>query len=174
MIVLYLSVWLFAKREQLGNISFGLVPLAVILGIVGGLIFLQPDLSAAITIVILGGMMFFLAGGDLRQIAVRWWSAQLVIGFLVVYFNPTGSDRLTTYLAGFKDPTVGSYHVRRAFGAFCQRRLVRRGSGQGGHQANRPAGCADRQHFCSDWRGDRGIRARLSWSACTWWCYGAG
>jgi cell division protein FtsW len=116
-VVLYLSVWLYAKREDLGNIGFGLLPLMVILGVLGGLILLQPDLSAAITIIMLGGLLFFLAGGDLRQIMALGIGA-IIIGFLIVYFNPTGSSRLGDYLAGLKDPTQGSYHVRRAFGAF--------------------------------------------------------
>ena len=45
--ILYLAVWLYAKRTQLHDISFGLIPLGVILGVVGGLIYQQPDLSAA-------------------------------------------------------------------------------------------------------------------------------
>ncbi|MGW8251490.1 MAG: FtsW/RodA/SpoVE family cell cycle protein, partial [Anaerolineales bacterium] len=67
-IIIYLAVWLFSKREQLSDVSFGLIPLAGILGVVGGLIFIQPDLSAVITIFMMGGIMFFLAGGDLKQI----------------------------------------------------------------------------------------------------------
>ncbi len=68
--IIYLAVWLFARRGQLSNIQFGLIPLAVILGILGGLILSQPDLSAMVMIFCLGGLMFFLAGGDLRQIAL--------------------------------------------------------------------------------------------------------
>src|SRR6185436_8622845 len=48
--VIYLSVWLYAKRQSLHDVSFGLIPLGVILGIIGGLIYLQPDLSAAATV----------------------------------------------------------------------------------------------------------------------------
>ena len=48
--ILYLSVWLYAKREYLHDISLGLIPLGVILGVVGGLIYQQPDLSAAATV----------------------------------------------------------------------------------------------------------------------------
>jgi cell division protein FtsW len=47
--IIYLAVWLFSKREQLSDVNFGLIPLAGILGVVGGLIFVQPDLSAVIT-----------------------------------------------------------------------------------------------------------------------------
>jgi cell division protein FtsW len=70
--ILYLSVWLYAKRQTLNNVSFGLIPLGVILGVVGGLIYQQPDLSAAATVLVLGGLLFFLAGGDLKQMADYW------------------------------------------------------------------------------------------------------
>ena len=36
--VIYLSVWLYAKRQFLHEVTFGLIPLGVILGIIGGLI----------------------------------------------------------------------------------------------------------------------------------------
>jgi cell division protein FtsW len=118
--IIYLAVWLYAKRERLGDISFGLIPLAGILGVVGGLIYIQPDLSALITILFLGGIMFFLAGGDLRQIGLLMIFA-LVIAFLVVQFSATGGERMATYLAGLKDPVQGaSYHVRRALEAFAK------------------------------------------------------
>ncbi len=66
--VIYLSVWLYAKRDFLHDVSLGLIPLGVILGIIGGLIYQQPDLSAAGTVMILGGLLFFLAGADIKQI----------------------------------------------------------------------------------------------------------
>lgn len=115
-IVLYLSVWLYAKRDSLHDLKLGLVPLAVILGVIGGLIFLQPDLSAAATVFILGGLLFFLAGGDLRQILLFLVLA-LVIGWIVVQISATGSERLADYMAGLRDPLQSSYHVRRSLEA---------------------------------------------------------
>jgi cell division protein FtsW len=117
--VIYLSVWLFSKREHLGDISLGLVPLAAILGVLGGLIFVQPDLSAVITIFFLGGTLFFLAGGDLRQIGFLILVA-LLFGWLIVALNSTGSDRVASYMAGVQDPTQASYHVQRSFEAFAK------------------------------------------------------
>lgn len=116
-IVIYLSVWLYAKREHLHDVSFGLIPLAGILGLVGGLIFLQPDVSAVLTVIALGGLLFFLAGGDLKQIVILLLIA-LVVGWLVVKFSPTGQQRVDSYLEGVRDPTEASYHVRRALEAF--------------------------------------------------------
>lgn len=114
--VIYLSVWLYAKRELLHDIQWGLIPLGVILGLVGGLIYIQPDLSAAGTVLILGGLLFFLAGGDLKQIGLLLIAA-LAVGWLVVQASPTGQERIGPYLAGLKDPTQASYHVLRSFEA---------------------------------------------------------
>ena len=55
--IIYLAVWMFSKRQSLKSIQLGLIPLGMILGIVGGLIYLQPDLSAAGTVLILGGLL---------------------------------------------------------------------------------------------------------------------
>ncbi|MCI0519552.1 MAG: putative lipid II flippase FtsW [Chloroflexi bacterium] len=115
--VIYLAVWLYARKDQLHDLQFGLFPLAGILGIMGGLIFVQPDLSAVLTIFLLGGMMFFLAGGDLRQIGLLIVVAALV-GWVVVMVNRTGGERVASYLIGLKDPSHASYHVQRALEAF--------------------------------------------------------
>lgn len=115
-IVLYLSVWLHARRDQLSDVNFGLVPLGIILGILGGLIFLQPDLSATATIFMLGGIMFFLAGGDLRQIAFILLFGGIV-GWSVFQFHPTGSQRLSEYLISIKDITQAPLHLSRSLEA---------------------------------------------------------
>ncbi len=114
--IIYLSVWMFSKRQSLQDIQLGLIPLGMILGIVGGLIYLQPDLSAAGTVLILGGLLFFLAGGDLKQIALLLIAA-LIMGWLVVRISPTGAERVGDFVNGIKDPTQASYHVRRSFEA---------------------------------------------------------
>jgi cell division protein FtsW len=114
--VIYLSVWLYAKRNSLHDVTFGLIPLGVILGIIGGLIYLQPDLSAAGTVLILGGLLFFLAGADMRQIVFLLVLA-VFIGWIIVQFSATGQDRVGSFLAGLKDPTHASYHVQRSFEA---------------------------------------------------------
>ncbi|MFU8772009.1 MAG: FtsW/RodA/SpoVE family cell cycle protein [Anaerolineales bacterium] len=114
--VIYLAVWMFSKRDQLSDVSFGLIPLSAILGVVGGLIFIQPDLSAAITIFILGGILFFLGGGDLRQIAMMLILA-MVVGWLVIRVHPTGSIRIAEYLRGLDDLTLAPYHLSRSIEA---------------------------------------------------------
>ena len=114
--LVYLSVWLYAKREVLHHVSLGLVPLGVILGVVGGLVYQQPDLSAAVTLMLLGGLLFFLAGGALQQIGLLLVVA-VAAGYIVVQVNPTGSVRVAEFVAGLHNPVEASYHVKRSFEA---------------------------------------------------------
>ena len=114
--IIYLAVWLYAKRDFLHDISLGLIPLGVILGIIGGLIYLQPDLSAAGTVLVLGGLLFFLAGADIKQIVFILILATFM-GWVIVQFSVTGQDRVASFLAGLEDPTNASYHVQRSFEA---------------------------------------------------------
>jgi len=114
--VIYLAVWLYAKRDFLHDLSLGLIPLGVILGIIGGLIYLQPDLSAAGTVLVLGGLLFFLAGADIKQIVFLLILA-VFMAWTIVQFSVTGQDRVASFLAGLQDPTHASYHVQRSFEA---------------------------------------------------------
>ncbi|MDQ3007203.1 MAG: FtsW/RodA/SpoVE family cell cycle protein, partial [Chloroflexota bacterium] len=127
--VIYLSVWLYAKRQYLGDLSLGLLPLGVILGVIGGLIYLQPDLSAVGTVMILGGLLFFLAGADIKQI-VFLLIAAILIAWIVVQFSETGQDRVDSFVAGLQDPTNASYHVQRSFEAIIKGGVFGVGLGQ--------------------------------------------
>jgi cell division protein FtsW (lipid II flippase) len=68
--VIYLGVWLVSKSDVLDNISLGILPYAVLIGVFAGLILMEPDISAAATVVILGMAMFFLGGGGYRNVAL--------------------------------------------------------------------------------------------------------
>jgi cell division protein FtsW len=116
-VVLYLSVWL-SKRDSkdLGNVMMGLIPLLIILVSISMLIFFQPDISAAITVLGLGIMMFFLGGGNWKQI-VALLGIVGSVGLVAINVYATGRLRVSQYLQGLQDPTAGSYHIRRTFEA---------------------------------------------------------
>ncbi|HEX9091978.1 MAG TPA: FtsW/RodA/SpoVE family cell cycle protein, partial [Anaerolineales bacterium] len=105
--------------DMLRSIYLAMIPLSVIMGVVGGLIALQPDLSAVVTIMLLGTLMFFLAGGELKQFLFMM-ALGTFVGYLVLSSGifPTGPDRMNSFLAGLKDPLQYSEHVRRSLEAF--------------------------------------------------------
>lgn len=114
--IIYLSFWLVSKQEVLNKMAFGLVPMGFILGIYAGLIFWQPDLSATLTILILGALLFVLAGADLRQILIILAVGILVI-ILLVLFSDTGRMRIDQFIKGFISPKEASDHIQLAIPA---------------------------------------------------------
>jgi len=128
--IIYLSFWLYSKREVLNIISFGLVPMMVMLGIFGALIFMQPDLSAAITIFVMGGVMFYLAGAEYRQVILVVVAA-ILLGALLVTFTDTGKDRWGKYLAGLNNPFKASDHMKFVLQAIFRGELFGVGIGKG-------------------------------------------
>ncbi len=119
-IVLYMAAWLSSRRGQIRSVGYGLFPFSVIVGVVAGLIFLQPDFSTAAIIIVTSTVMFFLAGADLRQLLGTFGLTSLVmllvtwLGLLPDYVP----NRVTTYLAGVTDLTQANYHVQQAIIAF--------------------------------------------------------
>lgn len=128
--IIYVSVWLNSKRDVLNDITLGLFPLATILGITAALILWQPDLSAAITVMILGGILFFLSGAEWRQIVLTIAITTLV-GWIVINVYPTGIKRIQDYLAGLQNPLNASYHVQRSLEAVINGGLLGVGIGHG-------------------------------------------
>lgn len=98
-LVVYLAHWLTRKGARVGSVSGGLAPFLVILGVVAGLVMLEPDLGTTGVLVLTGLTMFFVAGGSLLQLA-----AVVPAGFLVVAWFVSNSGYQLDRVRVFLDP----------------------------------------------------------------------
>ncbi len=118
-IVIYLAVWLNAKGDKIKKVDFGLIPLAVILGLVGGLIAIQTDVSAAVTVFALGLMLFYMAGGSLIQIVMLLGISSSLGAVIVAIKKPEVYQRIFDFWVGIRDiNTIGSEQIAKSFTAF--------------------------------------------------------
>lgn len=103
--VVYLSSWL--QRRQITLVQF-----LAYLGLIGGLIMLQPDMGTALVVTALALLLYFLSGHPVSHLAIIG-----VIGVLVgsglILFEPYRLARLTTFLNPTEDPLGTSYHIRQ-------------------------------------------------------------
>jgi cell division protein FtsW len=129
-IIIYLSYWLFKKKDVINDIGYGLIPMGLILALVATLIMFQPDLSAAITVVVIGGSLFFLADVNLRQIVFVILGVGFVVIIAVTAFN-TGKSRLDEYKKGLIDPIQSSEHIQRSVEAVVRGGVFGVGIGKG-------------------------------------------
>ena len=112
-IIIYIADWLSSKGEQIRKVSYGLIPFAILLGVITGLIVLQRDLGTAVLIASTALAMFFIAGGNLWQILLSG-----ILGGATLYLLITRSSyrmaRLTAFLDPLNsDPLGNGYQIRQ-------------------------------------------------------------
>jgi cell division protein FtsW len=85
--IVYIAAWLASKGDRIRDITYGLVPFAILLGTVTGLILLQPDIGTALLIVATAVSMFFISGAELSQLLIG-----LLFGAPALYLLISGSN----------------------------------------------------------------------------------
>jgi cell division protein FtsW len=132
-VIIYIANWLASKGEQIRQVTYGLVPFAIIIGLVTGLILLQPDFSTAILIAATAFAMFFLAGAEPRQLAVSGVIGVLVIALLILQ-APYRLERVLDFWDPLRDPTNRDFQVLGAVSALNDGGWLGVGLGRGEHK----------------------------------------
>lgn len=125
--VVYMAAWLSSKGDKLRQITYGLLPFAIIVGSVCGLIVLEPNFSTAVLIALCALAMFFIAGADLVQLLLLG-----IIGSgaaaIVVVNTPYQLKRFMIFLQPLEE---GAYQVLQALSALGSGGLLGNGLGRG-------------------------------------------
>jgi cell division protein FtsW len=112
-LVVYLAAWFSERGDRLKKIKFGLLPFAVIMGVVTVLLLRQPDLGTLGVISIIAGGMFFLAGAPLRQaVGVLVILGVLVLGYAAT--SPVRWKRVTTLLNPLADARGSGWQINQS------------------------------------------------------------
>ncbi len=130
-VILYMAKWLSSKGEKLRQVTYGLMPFAIYVGLVMGLIILQPNLSTAVIIGLCAMAMFFVAGADLVQYLLLLIAGGVTVA-VVINNYPYMMSRWAVFM---QDPfsSVGreSYQIAETLIALGSGGLVGRGIGSG-------------------------------------------
>jgi cell division protein FtsW len=131
-LVIYIADWLSSKGEKIRMVTYGLIPFAILIGVVAGLIVMQPDFGTAIIIVITAVTMFFIAGADILQLAIG-----LAVGgptfALLILRSGHALKRIKEYLDAFRGAQF-SYHIQQNLLAILTGRIFGVGLGNGTHK----------------------------------------
>jgi len=111
-LILYLAFWLGARRDRIerGGTVIGFV---VITGLVGALVFAEPDLGTAIVIGAIALAMYFVAGARLWMFAALALLST-VLAFAGALAHPERVERLMTFIDPWKDPRDAGYQAIQA------------------------------------------------------------
>jgi cell division protein FtsW len=140
--VIYAAAWASSKGERIRDLTYGLIPFSVWMGLVAGLVALQPDLSTMAVIVVAGFVVFFLSGAHIGQLFVAGLMGGAVFWGLVTVY-PHAHERLEAFLAGLRDPSLLPYHPLQALYALASGGLFGTGLGEGRVKFYLPAAHTD-------------------------------
>jgi len=104
--LLIYSASFFSIRKQAA-------PFLVIVGLMVGLIMLEPDLGTTIVLVASGLMVYFVSGSSLFLFSLTSFFG-LLAGLVLILTSPYRRERLLSFLNPAADPLGTSYHVRQA------------------------------------------------------------
>jgi cell division protein FtsW len=128
-ITIYIAYWLTSKGDRLKNVSYGLLPFAVLLGLVALLIVLQPDFGTTALVVFTALIMFFVAGADTKQLIVSLVVATITLLVAVTQVE-YAAKRVEEFVTFLDDPLAGSYQVGAGLRAFASGGLFGEGLGE--------------------------------------------
>jgi cell division protein FtsW len=111
-LILYLAFWLGARRDRIER-SGTAIGFVLVTGIIGALVFAEPDLGTAIVIGAIALAMYFVAGARLWMFAaLAMLSAVLALAGALAH--PERVERLLTFVDPWKDPRDAGYQAIQA------------------------------------------------------------
>ena len=129
-IIIYIAVWLSSKGDKLHQVTYGLVPFGIIIGLVAGLIVLQPDFGTAVLIVLTAVAMFFIVGADLVQLGLSCLVGGGIFLLLITKW-PHAAERFNQYVDVVSNSGSQHYQVQQSLVALGSGGLLGRGLGVG-------------------------------------------
>ena len=127
--VIYLAAWLSWAKDRVRSFKFGILPLAIMLGVIAVILFKQPDTKSFILIAITGFSLLFVSGVKIRYLFFLGGGAAALLSILV-FFTPYLQDRVKTFLDPAQDPRGASYQIQQSTIALGSGRTFGRGFGQ--------------------------------------------
>lgn len=109
-VILCFSLLICRMRGGMSTFKYGILPFVAILGLVVGLLVLEPHFSASIIIIAVGGVMMFLGGVRLGWFIGAGSAAAVGIGVLLMLF-PYASGRINTWRDPFSSSSDEGYQI---------------------------------------------------------------
>jgi cell division protein FtsW len=109
-VVFFVAAVLERRMDRIDDLSYSLVPVAIVLGGMVGLIMLQPDLGTALSIIVIVSTMIFAAGINYRYL-VGLLLVSLPAAYIVLMSADYRRRRMTAFLNPWDDPLNDGFQV---------------------------------------------------------------
>jgi cell division protein FtsW len=109
-VIIYLAAWLSGENKRPDSVSAGFVPFLIFLGVVAGLVMMEPDLGTTIIIASVMITMFFLGGASIKHIIILGVLGLSMVVALIASAEYR-ADRWYSFVDPWDDPSGRGFHV---------------------------------------------------------------
>ncbi|MEX0785676.1 MAG: putative lipid II flippase FtsW [Dehalococcoidia bacterium] len=109
-LIIYVAAWLTGKDTYVRSFALGFVPFIFMVGIVAGLVLLEPDTGTAAVLVLTTVTLFFIAGASLTHLAALV-GIGAVSSLLLILTAGYRADRVLAFWNAEDDPTGIGFHT---------------------------------------------------------------
>ncbi len=109
-IVLFVAKYLTEKKDVMGSFKKGILPVTIVVGVYAGMVLIQPNMSMAMTFVLLLLFMLYLGGAKIKHLAIM----ALVGGagaFGLMLAEPYRRARYLAFLDPWADPLDTGWQI---------------------------------------------------------------
>lgn len=121
--ILYLSYFLDKKKYQLNSFTKTFIPFLCIIGISSFILLMQPDFGQMITLSTTAFILFFVAGGSIKNILITLVPAILGIIYLITT-KAYRLKRILIFLNPWKDPEGAGFQIIQSLIAIGSGKLI--------------------------------------------------
>jgi cell division protein FtsW len=112
--ILFTAMMLERRMHRINELQYSLLPIGIVVGVLVGLILIEPDLGTAVSLVAVVGMMVFVAGVSYRYLA----GALLLVlptFYVLVWTVDYRRSRITAFLDPWSDSLGAGFQIIQSF-----------------------------------------------------------
>jgi cell division protein FtsW len=130
MTVIFLAYSISKKGEKMKKFAVGFIPHLLIVGLMVGLLLMQPDFGSSVILVTMMGIMLFVSGARLLYLS-GFGILGAVGAFYAIVSSPYRMERITAFLEPWKHRQDVGYQISESLIAIGSGGLTGRGLGSG-------------------------------------------
>ena len=115
--VIYLAAYLTKKSDKVTGFRSGLLPVLIVVGVLSGLVLLEPDLGTVVVMGLVTVGLLFLGGARISHLFALGLCAIPAV-LVLVLGSSYRRQRLMTFLAPWKDASDAGFQITQSFLAF--------------------------------------------------------
>jgi len=127
--IIYLAELVSRKEKDIRNLVWGYLPALIVIGMVVGLVMLEPDLGTAIDLAAIGFVIVFLAGASIWHL-IATWIVSLPVLYVELFKVSYRRRRLTIFLNPWSDTKGDGFQIIQSLLALSSGGLLGVGLGQ--------------------------------------------